>query len=109
MTTLFLVCYWLKFLDPGSWGLKTKAEAVYLPLVFVSFPSFVDDIQTQETDSELQIHLHMYQQFIIEAYSFNRTKKSKQCLICWDMENGEAEKMKSFFLDCCLLRSSLTQ
>lgn len=40
----------------------------------------------------------MYQQFTTEAHSLNKTKKSKQGLICWDVENGEVEKTKFFLL-----------
>lgn len=38
----------------------------------------------------------MCHRFTTEAHSFNKTKKSKQGLICWDVENGGAEKTKSF-------------
>lgn len=40
----------------------------------------------------------MYQQVTTEAHSLNKTKKSKQSLICWDVENGEVEKTKFFLL-----------
>lgn len=40
----------------------------------------------------------MYQQVTTEAHSLNKTKKSKQSLIRWDVENGEVEKTKFFLL-----------
>lgn len=51
----------------------------------------------------------MYHRFTTKAHSFNKTKKSKQGLICWDVENGGAEKTVILISGHGPLGSSLIQ